>query len=251
MNRPSLKAEKREILGRKVKQLRQEGVLPANIYGKKVKSQAVQVKLVDFEKVFGLVGETGLVELVVNGKKRPVLIHNAQVDPVTDSVIHIDFLQVDLKEKVSAAVAIELSGEAPAEKEGKGTVVQYIDEIEVEALPANLPEKFEVNLSGLTEVDAAVQVKDLKVDKTKVEIQNDPGQIIVKVEPPRKVEEEAPPAEEEAPEEEAVPGEEVSEEREAKPKEAEIPSQEKIDKESKEGKEEKPSSAEPKKGKKS
>lgn len=232
MQTQTLKAEQRKILGRKVKTLRREGFLPANIYGKKVKSEAVQVKLDDFDKIFRKVGETGLVDLTVGKKKRPVLIHNVQVDPVTDAVIHADFLHVNLKEKVSAQVPIELSGEAPAEKEGKGTVVQYIDEIGVEALPRDLPEKFEVDLSGFAKIDAQVQVKDLVVDKGKVEIQNEPGQIVVKVEPPRKEEEEVvPPTEEEKQVEETpVEAEEKGKETEAKggPKEEKVKESEQI-----------------------
>lgn len=212
MDKQTLKAQKRTVLGRKVKKLREENVLPANVYGSKVKSQAVQVGLSDFEKVFKITGETGLVELVVDKKKLPVLIHNVQKDPVSDGLLHADFLQVDLKQKVSAQVPVELSGTAPAEKQG-GTVVQYINEIEVEALPTDLPDKFEVDLTVLKEIDQEYLVGDLKVDSKKVEVKNDPKQIIVKAEPPRKEEEEAPPPSEET-EEEAVEGEEAEKEAE-------------------------------------
>lgn len=215
MNKLILKAEKRHITGRKVKKLRKDGILPANIYGKKVESLAVQVGMGDFQKVFKDAGETGLVELVVNGNKKPVLIHNVQFDPVTSNPIHADFLQVDLKEKVTAQVPVELVGASPAEKQGLGTVVQYIDEIEVEALPADLPDKFEVDASRLTEVDMAVLVKDLPLDKTKVEIKEDLEQILVKVEPPRK--EEVPSPAEETVEEAEAPGEALQAKKEEEP----------------------------------
>ena len=97
MEKHSIKAAKRKLLGRKVKTLRKKGILPANIYGKGVKSLSVEVRLSDFQKVYKKAGETGLVEIVVGSKKRPVLIHNIQKDPVTDDYIHADFLQVDLK----------------------------------------------------------------------------------------------------------------------------------------------------------
>src|SRR3990167_6090633 len=116
-------------------------------YGKKIKSESVQVDASEFMKVYREVGETGLVELVLDGKHKPVLVHNVQLDPVTDVVLHADLLQVDLKEKVTAQVRVELTGESPAEKQGLGTVVQYVDEIEVEALPGDLPDKFEVDAS--------------------------------------------------------------------------------------------------------
>ncbi len=206
----TLKVTKRKVVGRKVKALRRDGLLPANIYGKKIKSEAIQTSLADFEKTFKEVGETGIVELILAGKKRPVLIHNIQRDPVSDSVIHVDFLQVNLKEKVTAQVAIELVGEAPAEKEGGGTTVQHLDEIEVEALPKDLPEKFKLDLTQLKEINAVIKVGDLKVDDSKIKINNDKDQIIVKVDPPRKVEEEVKPEEETDVE---VEGEENGEEK--------------------------------------
>lgn len=215
-------AEERKTFGRKVGKLRRAGILPANVYGKKIKSQAVQVKFAEFEKVFSEAGETGLVELKVDGEVLPVLIHNIQLDPVSDLPLHADFLKVDLKEKVGATVPIELVGESPAEKEG-GVVVQQMHEVEVEALPTDLPEKIEVDISALSGIDQAVKVGELKVDKTKVEIKEDPERIVVSVAPPAREEEVAPPspAEEVAPAEGEAPapleGEEAA--KEEKPKE--------------------------------
>ncbi|KKU47772.1 MAG: 50S ribosomal protein L25 [Candidatus Woesebacteria bacterium GW2011_GWF2_46_8] len=212
MNKTTLEAKVRKITGRKVKTLRKEGLIPANIYGKKVKSQAIQVMALDFKKAYEEAGETGLISLKVQGEKgkaedRAVLVSNVQIDPLSDAAVHVDFRQVDLKEKVTASVPVELVGESPAEKGSLGTVVQYIDEIEVEALPTDLPEKFEVDASGLTEVDQAVFVSDLKYDKAKVEIKNDSGEIIVKVEPPQKEEVVAAPVTEEVPIEGEAPKE--------------------------------------------
>jgi large subunit ribosomal protein L25 len=195
----TIKAKTRDLLGRKAKRLRKEGILPANVYGKSIKSQAVQVLLNDFEKVYKQAGETGLVDLELGKTKKTVLIHNLQTDPVTAVPLHADFFQVDLKQKVTAQVPVEVLGESPAEKQGLGTLVTLLDEIEVEALPADLPEKFELDLTGLTDVGQAVFVKDLKVDAKKVEIKNDPEEIVVKVEPIREEEEEELPVTEEAP----------------------------------------------------
>ena len=207
MNKLTLKAEVRKISGRKVKNLRKEGILPGNISGKKIKSEAVQVVFKDFEKVYKEAGETGLVTLEIGKEEKPVLIHNLQVNPVSDVPVHVDFLQVDLKEKVEADVPVELTGESPAEKQALGTVVQYINEIKVEALPMDLPEKFEVDTSELSEVDQAIFVKDLKVDRSKVDVKTGPDEIVVKVEPPQKEEVIAPPApaEGEVPVEGAIP----------------------------------------------
>lgn len=191
-----LKADKRKITGRKVKKLRQEGKIPANIYGKGVKSTSIEVEEKDFKKVFDEAGETGIIEISLGKETRPVLVHNIQVDPITGGALHVDFRQVNLKEKVTAQVPVETTGESPAEKQGLGTAVQYLDEVEVEALPMDLPEVFEVDLTGLTEVDQAIFVKDLPVDKKKVEIKQDPEEIVVKIEPLREEEEEpvAPPS---------------------------------------------------------
>jgi large subunit ribosomal protein L25 len=196
MDKHNLKADKREVLGRKVKKLRKQNILPANIFGKKTDSLAIQVDAKEFEKVFKEAGETGLIEIVVNGTKKPVLVHNVQRDPVGDTFLHVDFVQVDLKEKIEAQVPVELMGESPAEKQGLGTVVQYEDEIAVEALPADLPDVFEIDISKLENVDDVIQVGDLKIDKNKVEIKEDEEKILVKVEPPQKEEEVAAPVEE-------------------------------------------------------
>lgn len=215
MTNPTLKAEVRKITGRKVKALRKEGILPANIYGKKIKSQSVQVNIAELQKIHKDVGETGLVEIEIGKEKKPVLIHNIQKDPVTGLPIHADLLQVDLKEKVTANVHVELEGESPAEKQGIGTVVLYINEIEVKALPGDLPEKFFVDASSLSEVDQSVLIKDLPIDKEKVEIITSGETIVAKVEPPQKEEEIAPPP---APEGE-VPAEGET------PKEGEVPAE--------------------------
>ncbi len=188
MPKQILKSEVRKIEGRKVKNLRKQGILPANVYGKKVESKTIQVDLKDFEAMYKEVGETGLLSLMVGDSEKPVLIHNLQRNPKTDELIHVDFLQVDLKEKVEADVPVELTGESPAEKQAIGTVVQYLNEIKVEALPTDLPENFIVDTSELAEVDQAILVKDLKVDRSKVDIKTGEEEIVVKVEPPQKEE---------------------------------------------------------------
>lgn len=202
-----LKAEKREILGRKVNTLRREGILPANIYGRHVKSEAVSVSLKEFEKVFGEAGETGLIELQVDSEAKPVLVHNIQKDPVTDFPIHVDFLQVNLKEKVTATVPIEFTGESPVSKSGEGVVIEQMSEVEVEALPSDLPEKIVVDISDFEKVDDSIKVSDLKIDRDKVDLKADAEAIVVNVAAPAKEEEVAPPVAEEVPAEGVVAGE--------------------------------------------
>ncbi|MEK7498162.1 MAG: 50S ribosomal protein L25, partial [Patescibacteria group bacterium] len=151
-----------------------------------IKSEAVQVDAKEFAKVFDKAGETGIVELVEGKTTRPVLVHDVQIHAVTNEPLHVDFMQVDLKVKVTATVQVEVEGESPAEKSGIGTLVQQLQEIEVEALPADLPEKFIVDATKLEEVDQAILVKDLDYDKSKVEVKTDPESIVAKVEPPQK-----------------------------------------------------------------
>jgi large subunit ribosomal protein L25 len=188
MDTKTLKAEARKLEGRKVKTLRTQGIIPANIFGKKVKSQSIQISLKDFQPLYKEVGETGVINITFGSETRPVLVHNVQLNAKSDEIFHVDFHQVDLKEKIEAEVPVELTGESPAEKQSLGTVVQYVNEVKVEALPTDLPEKFVIDVSELSEVDQAVFVKDLKMDRGKVEVKNDPEEIVVKVEPPQKEE---------------------------------------------------------------
>lgn len=186
MSNHKLKAEERKITGRKVKALRREGLIPANVFGKDLKSYAISVTSESFRKAYQEAGETGIIELEVGKKKNPVLIANVQIHPVSGYTVHVDFRQIDLSKKITATVPVDIIGESPAEKSAIGTVVQQIMELDVEALPADLPEKFEVDVTSLAEVDAAFYVKDLKYDKAKVAIDAEEDQIIVKVEPPQK-----------------------------------------------------------------
>lgn len=226
-----LTAEKRKVTGRKVKTLRQEGILPINVYGKGIKSLAAQLELKFFLPVYQKVGETGIVELKLTNesKARPVLIHNVQLDPVSDQPLHADFYQVDLKKKVSTEVPVELVGESPAAKEKLGILIQLLNEVEVEALPTELPEKLELDISGLKKVGDAVVVADLKVPK-EVKVLTPEKEILAKIEPLAKEEEVAPPPTEEGAEEEKAEGEEEEEgkaEGEKKaPEEGKAPSKE-------------------------
>jgi len=209
-----LTVEKRKITGRKVKALRRTGILPANVYGKKNKSLAVQLEAKSFLPVFKEVGETGLIELKVADEKeaRPVLIHNVQFHPVDETPLHVDFYQVDLKEKVTTKVPVELIGESPAVKDKIGILIQPLSEVEVEALPADLPEKIEVNISGLKAINDAVAVSDVKLPEG-VKVLTEGKEVLAKIEPLAKEEEVvAPPPAEEAPTEEEIPPEEAAKE---------------------------------------
>jgi large subunit ribosomal protein L25 len=177
-----LKVLKRTITGRKVKTLRRQNQTPANIFSKGLTSINITVDTKPFLKTFSIVGESTLLYLDVEGEKesRPVFIRQVVKHPVSGSVLHIAFNQVNLKEKVTAPVPLVLAGVASAEKDKLGILVQQLDEIEVTALPTDMPENISVDVSGLSEVGASITVADLKLDK-KFENKTDPATIIVQI----------------------------------------------------------------------
>lgn len=189
MDRLSLAAEERKILGKKVKKMRVDGFLPAHVFGKGLDSIAITVNQKDFLKIFHLAGETGLINLKIDGKERPVLIREVQYEPVKDQPIHIDFYQVNLKKKVRAPIPISLIGEQPESVHlGEAIVLQTLNELEVEALPTDLVEKIEVDIAPLQKIDDAITVAQLNYDREKLTIHADPEAIVVKLAPAVSVE---------------------------------------------------------------
>jgi len=182
MKKYSLSATVRDLVGRKVKNLRSQGQTPATVYGKNIQSVSLTVPSEAFTKVYAAAGETGLVELSVGGDIRPVLIHTVQKDPVHRQLLHVEFYQVDLKQKVHANVPVEFIGEAPAVTGKVGVLLSILDEVEVEALPTDLPEKLMVDVSKLAEVDQEVKVSDVKAPSG-VTILTGADQIVVRVGP--------------------------------------------------------------------
>lgn len=183
MDKIALKATERTVFGKKVKRLRKDGLLPGNVYGNTKESEAVLVKLVDFTSVFNQAGETALIDLKIGAEKvRPVLIRDVQYDPVHDTPLHIDFYQVNLLEKVSVPVPIHVMGEEPElVHKGEAVVLQVLNEVMVEALPTDLIESLEVDVSSLQNVDDAVTVGQLAVDTSKITILAEEDEIVVKL----------------------------------------------------------------------
>lgn len=179
MKRFSLSAEPRKVTGKKVKKLRRDGLLPANVYGKDIKSQSLQLPLSDFQKVFTEAGETGVVDLTYGSHTVPVLIHNLHTD-YRNTPLHADFFKVNLKEKVTAMVPVEILGEPKAVTDKIGLLMEITPEVEVEALPTDLPEKIELNVESLVNIDDQVTVEQLK-KPVGVEILTDPNLVVVKI----------------------------------------------------------------------
>jgi large subunit ribosomal protein L25 len=172
-----LQAETREAFGRDIAALRVSGRIPAELYGHGVENLHLNVSLKDFHKVFKEAGENTVVEIVINGKKHPTLIYDVQMDPVSDEVVHADFYVVRMDEKIKAKIPVEFEGEAPAVKEKSGILVKALQEIEVEALPGDLPHNIKVDVSILIDIDMSIHIKDLPAVKG-VEILMDPETVI-------------------------------------------------------------------------
>lgn len=179
-----LKADVREVVGKKVKNLRKQDLIPAVMYGNKVAPVNVSVSYLEFRRVFDKAGESALVELEVEGKKHNVLVHDIQHDPMSGKVTHVDFFQVNMKEEVETEIPLEFVGESEAVKAMGGVLIKNMDAIEVKCLPADLPEKYEIDLSKLATFDDVISIKDLKISD-KVEILMDPETVIALVAAPR------------------------------------------------------------------
>lgn len=162
MNSYSLTVTKRTVFGKQLKKLRKEGILPGNIYGKDIESAAVQLPLKEFEKIYDEAGSSSVVEITFEGKKRPTLIHNLQYDYVNHLPLHADFFQVNLKEKVKTTVPVELIGEPKAVTDKLGLLLQTLSTVDIEALPTDLPEKVEIDVTHLAAVGDQVKVSAIK-----------------------------------------------------------------------------------------
>ncbi len=194
-----LQADPRTLLGRKTKQLRTQGIVPANIFGAKIKSLAIQLASRTLLDTMRQAGETGLIQLKIKGdtKTHPVLVSGYAQDPVSGTMLHVDFHEVDLTQKTTATVPLKAVGESEAVKSGMVLVMQK-NELEVEALPTELPDLIEVDISVLSEVGATIHAKDLKVDRSKVTLSVGDDEVIATIQEPAKeevVEAPAAPAE--------------------------------------------------------
>lgn len=175
-----LDASERKVFGKKLKKLRREGQLPGNIYGPDFKSQAVILALKEFRKIYKTAQETGIVYLRLGKQELPVLIKNVQTHPVSDSLLHIDFRKIDLKQKIVTQVPVKIIGKSPAIEQKGGVLLTQVDEITVESLPENIPHAIEVDVSNLNEIGAEIKISNLpKSDK--YEIKEEVDKTIVSV----------------------------------------------------------------------
>lgn len=189
MDKVKLSAKLRDIFGRKTKKGRKEGLIPAVVYGRAIKSINIWVDALDFSRLLKKSGESTIIELDVDGKeKRNVIIYEMQRDPITNKNIHVDFFQVRMDEEIETEVELVYIGEAPAVREAGGVLVKSIDKITVKCLPADLPSEINVDISVLKTFDDRIIVGDLKIsDKIKIELELET--VLASVAPPRSEEE--------------------------------------------------------------
>ena len=179
-----LKSNKRTLLGKKVKSLRREGIIPAVVYGGKEGAVPLELDLKEFSKLFKTAGETTLIKLFVGDSAKNVLIHDVNRDPVTETINHVDFYEVKMDEKITAKVPLVFIGDAPAVADLDGVLVKAMQELEVRALPAHLPREIEVDISSLKTFDNNIVVKDIKLPPN-VETTENPETSVAAVTPPR------------------------------------------------------------------
>lgn len=183
-----LNAQNREVLGSGVKKLRRDGYVPAVLYGKGQESIPLQISLKDFNKAFKMAGESTLVYINVGDQSYPTIIHDVAKDTLTDGILHADFYKVRLDEKIKTNIPVVFIGESPAVKELGGVFIRNVNELEVEALPQDLPHEITVDLSSLKSFGDQILVKDIDLG-TNVKVEADAEAIVATVQEPMSEEE--------------------------------------------------------------
>ena len=158
-------------------------MIPAVLYGRGKETVSLQLAHKEFEKIYRQAGENTLINLLVNDKPHKVLIHDVAKHYMKDEPIHVDFYEVDLTRKIHAKVPLEFIGVAPAVKELGGIMVKNLNEVEVEAMPADLPHKIEINLEGLKTFSDIIRISDIKVSGD-VKVLGRADEVIVAVQAP-------------------------------------------------------------------
>jgi large subunit ribosomal protein L25 len=220
MDQIELKVATREVLGKKVRFLRRQGITPIHVYGHGIDSLALQCDTAELHQVLAEAGYTRLINLIFDGKngQRTVVLREVQRENRTGGILHVDFYEVRMAEVVKVDIPIVLIGESPALKLKENVLVHDLNSLEVECLPAKIPASIELDISVLTEVDQVIRVRDIQLDEG-ISILDDPEQMVVRIQsrPMERIEEEVVEEAEEV--EEAPEAAREAEEREAKEEE--------------------------------
>lgn len=180
MERLKMEAKSRRVVGKQVRALRRQGLLPAVLYGRGISPQPLELEARAASKVLSRAGGSTLVELTVDGETHNVLVREIQRDPIRADIRHVDFLKVAMDVAIRTSVPLEIVGEAPAVKTYGGVLVTGLGEIEVEALPGDLPDRVTVDLSGLTGIGQSITVGDLYAGKN-VKVLTPPDEVVLRV----------------------------------------------------------------------
>lgn len=180
MDTLELAVDVRKSLGKKARFLRREGITPANIYGRSLDSVALQLQSADLINALTQAGRNAVLTINVKGEKkpRPAVIRNVQRHPVTDHIIHVDFLQVDITRAITSDVPVILIGESPLPK-ASTVISQTLSSIQVSGLPMDIPSSVEADISVLVEIDQSIHVSDLQLPEG-IEVLTDSGQMVVR-----------------------------------------------------------------------
>ncbi len=184
----NIKAEIRAESQKNNNELRLQDKIPAVVYGNKIKTTPLVFEYNSFKKAYNEAGESTIIMLEVQGKKRGVLVKEIQYHPVTDKIIHADLYEVDMLKKITTFVPLQFFGQSKAVKDEGGTLVASIDEIEVECLPKDLPKEIKVDISPLATFENVIKISDLDIPQG-VEVTLDKKEVVATVTPPRSEEE--------------------------------------------------------------
>ncbi len=192
MDKIELKVASREILGKRVKHLRRQGITPVHVFGHGIESLALQCDTKELERVLSRAGQTRLIDLKLAKEKKPrtVVVREFDRDWRRGELVHVDFYQVKMEEKIRLEIPVVLIGEAPALKAKTNMLDHALGTLTVECLPAKIPGSIEVDISSLTELDQTIRVKDITLDKD-ITVLNNPDLVVAKISlrPVEKVEE--------------------------------------------------------------
>lgn len=180
MEKMLINAEKRTVFGKKVGALRRQGLVPGVIYGHHAEPLSIQVNARELARFLTKITSSSIVSVSVDGKAHPALVRELQRNYIRNEVIHIDFQEVSLKEKIRTRIMITLSGVAPAVKNFGGIVLHEREWVEVEALPTDLPERITVDISGLENIGDAIRVSSLNLPDS-ITVHAEPEDVIVSI----------------------------------------------------------------------
>jgi len=179
-----LQVSTRKLLGKKSRFLRRQGITPVHLFGYDTEPMALQCETVRLKQVLKTAGKTKLVGLTVDKHKKPrnVVVREVQKNAISGELVHVDFFQVSMEEKIKVDVPLVLVGEAPALKVKSNMMAQDLSAVEIECLPDRIPETIQVDISVLVEDDQSIQVKDLVLGEGVVALTN-PAQVVVRIAP--------------------------------------------------------------------